>query len=254
LLAIGDVLVDVLASGLGHDARVRLVPGGSAANAGLAAARAGAQAVVIGRVGDDAAGRMLRAELLADGIAASLSVDGDQPTGTFLVLDGEVRVDRGANAAFAPEHLPASIEADATLVSGHLPADTVAAVLERSRAGWNAVAPARLERLPEGGNAVFLDEAEARRLLNEPPERAVPVLGERYRFAAVTCGEEGAIGILDGAVETVRPDERVASTGAFGAGDAFAAAALAALASGGMLREALVAGCRAGTLALSGPQ
>jgi sugar/nucleoside kinase (ribokinase family) len=197
---------------------------------------------------------MLRTELEAGGVAAALVVDGERPTGTFIVVDGEIRVDRGANAGFLPEHLPARIDADATLVSGHLPAETVVAVLERSHAPWNALAGAGLARLPEGGNAVFVDRDEARRLLEAPPVQAVALLGERYRLAAVTLGEEGVVATLDGVVEVVEPDERVSSAGAIGAGDAFAAAALVALASGRTLREALVAGCRAGVLAISGPQ
>jgi sugar/nucleoside kinase (ribokinase family) len=252
-VAIGDVLVDVAVSGGGHDAQARLAPGGAATNASLAATSAGADAVLIGRVGDDPAGRMLRTELEARGVRASLTIDPDRPTGTFLVVDGGVRVDRGANAGFLPEHLPQTLEADVTLVSGHLPVETASAALERSRAHWNALAAARLERLPEHGNAVVVDDVEARRLTGAPPEEAARLIGKRYRLACVTLGAGGAIGVLDGSVEHARPEELVAGDG-IGAGDAFAASVLIALASGAALREALVAGCRAGALALSTPK
>jgi sugar/nucleoside kinase (ribokinase family) len=254
LLAVGDVLIDVTASGEGHDARVRLVPGGSATNVALEAVRSGADAVLLGRVGDDAAGRMLRSELAGRGVRPSLSIDPERPTGTFLVVDGEVRVDRGATAAYLPDHIPSTLDADVTLVSGHLPADTVAACLERSRATWSALAPARLERLPEGGNAVFVDEGEAERLTGAPPAEAVRLLGDRYRLACMTLGARGAIGVLDGAVHTATADERVVSATSIGAGDAFAGSVLVALASGSTLFDALDGGCRAGALALSGPQ
>ena len=55
-VAVGELLVDVLAEGVGHDARIRLRPAGSAFNAAAAAAAAGAEATVIGTVGDDPPG------------------------------------------------------------------------------------------------------------------------------------------------------------------------------------------------------
>jgi sugar/nucleoside kinase (ribokinase family) len=252
-VAAGDVLVDVSASGTGHHAHVRLVPGGTATNAALEAARAGADAAVLGRIGDDPAGRMVQSELERAGIETSLSVDPELATGTFLLVDGEIRVDRGANAGLRPTHLPEALEGDVTLVSGHLDLDTVTAALERSRASWNALALARLDRLPDGGNAVFVDDVEARRLTGASPQEAARLLGERYRLACVTLGVEGAIGVLDGVVERAHPASVVAEVG-FGAGDAFAAAVLVALASGSRLPEALAAGCRAGALVLSGPE
>ena len=124
-IAVGDVFVDVLVAGSGHDADVRLAPGGSAVNAALSAAASGAAAEVCGRIGDDAGGRTIQAELAARGVRSSLAIDPDRPTGTFVMVNGEIRVDRGANAGFLPEHLPHAFEADATLVSGYLPAATV---------------------------------------------------------------------------------------------------------------------------------
>ncbi|HEX4745612.1 MAG TPA: carbohydrate kinase family protein [Gaiellaceae bacterium] len=251
-LAVGDVLVDVTATGREHDASVRLAPGGSATNAALEAVRAGAEAELVGRVGDDAAGRMLRSEVEARGVRASLTIDPDRPTGTFLVVDCEVRVDRGANAGFLPEYLPPVLEADATLVSGHLPEETVHAVLERSRAPWNALAAARLTQLPPGANAVFLNETEARRLTDEGPADTLRLLGQRYRLVCVTRGEDGAVGILDGEIAAAAAEPSLHTDASWGAGDAFAAAVLAALATGAGIGDALVAGCRAGALALSG--
>jgi ribokinase len=248
-LAIGDVMVDVLVSGGGHDAHVRLAPGGSAVNAAVSAARSGAAAEILGRIGDDPAGQMAQAKLAAEGVVTRLSVDPDRPTGTFLVVDGEIRVDRGANAGFLPEHLPPELEAAATLVSGHLSAPTVAASLERSRAPWNALAAARLTRLPDGGNAVFANSAEARALTGAQPAEAARLLGSRYRLVCVTLGTDGAIGRLDGVLESAKAESRSTSDDTPGAGDAFAAAVLVALSADAPLRAALTAGCRAGALA-----
>jgi sugar/nucleoside kinase (ribokinase family) len=250
-VAIGDLMVDVSVSGHGHEARVQLRPGGAATNAARSAAQAGADVMILGRIGDDAGGRMLERELARGGVATALTVDAARPTGTFLVVDGELRADRGANAGFLPEHVPTPLDATITLVSGHLPEATIAAALERSRARWNALAAARLRVLPDGGNAVFLDGAAATAITGLPPLEAIVVLGERYRLVCVTLGADGALALLDGCLEQVVPETRIASDGVFGAGDALAATVLVAVASGRSLGDALGAGCHAATLVLT---
>jgi sugar/nucleoside kinase (ribokinase family) len=248
-VAVGDVFVDVLVAGAGHDADIRLTPGGSAVNAALSAAAAGAAAEVCGYIGDDAGGRLVQAELAARGVRSSLMIDPDRPTGTFVTVNGEILVDRGANLAFLPEHLPLVVAADVTLVSGYLPAATVAAAMARSEADWNALAVAHLAQLPDGANAVFMNEDEARTVTGADPDDAVRSLRERYQLVCVTLGASGAIGALEGHLESVAAEPSVAPVGRPGAGDAFAAATLVALAAGASFRDALVYGCRAGTLA-----
>jgi sugar/nucleoside kinase (ribokinase family) len=90
----------------------------------------------------------------------------------------------------------------------------------------------------------------ARRLTGSEAEPAASALGKRYRLVCVTRGARGAIGVLDGrsALASTEPVEGDVP----GAGDAFAAAVLVALASGRPLDEALVAGCRAGRVAAGG--
>jgi sugar/nucleoside kinase (ribokinase family) len=250
-LAVGDVMVDVTALGAGHGARISLTPGGSAVNAATWAAIAGADATVVGRVGDDLGGRALRMELEERGVGADLSVDFEAATGTFLVADGEIRADRGANARFSPDHLPDRLEADVVLVSGYLPGPTVAEALERAEGVWLALAPGLLDPLPRGANAILVDEVEARRLTGSAPEEAARMLGERFRLACVTCGADGAVAMLDGQGETARP-EPVDNASPVGAGDAFAAGLLVALARGAGLREALEAGCSLGRAVAAG--
>lgn len=244
-VAVGDVMVDVSASGSGHAATIALAAGGSAVNAAFWAAAGGADATIVGRVGDDLAGRALRTALEERGVRASLSVDTDAPTGTFLVVDGEIRADRGANARLEPEHLPDRLTADVLLVSGYIPAHTVTAVLERADATWRALSPALLEPLPSGANAVLVNEDEARRLTGADPEEAAPLLGGEFRLACVTRAAAGAVAILDGRLETVM-SEPVDGVSPIGAGDAFAARFLISLARGEDLRVALETACLAG--------
>jgi ribokinase len=226
-VAVGELLVDVVADGLGHDARIRLSPAGSAFNAAVAAAAAGAEATVVGTVADDPGGRMILAELAARGVTAEVTV-ADGSTGTFLLADGEIRVDRGVAHDLV---LPARIDADVVLVSGYVPSAPEA--LARADAGWVALDAANLRVLPAGGNAVFASG----------PHHDVDALAEGRRLAVVTQGADGADAVLDGRRERVRPARSAAD--APGAGDVFAATLLVALARGEDLGEALSAATRA---------
>jgi sugar/nucleoside kinase (ribokinase family) len=244
-VAVGELLVDVLAEGSEHDARIRVRPGGSAFNAAVAAVEAGAQATVVGAVGDDPAGRMILAELRRRGVRAEVSVV-PGPTGTFVLAEDGVRVDRGVSQAV---EVPETLAADVVLVSGYLRAAAAEAALQRSRGGWVALDAASLPALPRGGNALVANEDAARRLTGHEAERAVRLLCDRYRLVCVTRGERGAVAALDGRVEmaaTTPVDGTMP-----GAGDALAAALLVALAGGRSLAEALVEGCRQGRAAAS---
>ncbi len=187
-VAVGDLMVDVVVAGRGHDAIARLAPGGTAANTAAWAASLGAKATAIGSVGDDAGGRLLRAELVLRGVEPLFVVDPTNPTGTFVVADGELLVDRGANATLDPSMLPPLPAADAVLVSGYLPSTTLDAALAQARADWVLLDAAALPALPEGGNALVANERQARALTGTGPEEAVRILAARYRLACVTRG------------------------------------------------------------------
>lgn len=247
-LAVGDLMIDVVVAGRDHDAVARFGPGGTAANASAWAAALGARGTALGAIGDDAGGRFLRAELVRAGVDPLLVVQPEAGTGIFVVADGELHVDRGANAALVPAALPRLPEADAALVSGYLPGDVLAAVLADVRAEWVMVDAATLAELPDGGNAVVTNERQARVLTGVDPEEAVRVLADRYRLACVTCGARGAVAVLDGRLERAEPAERALQE-VPGAGDAFAAGLLVALARGAALAEALGEGCRCGAAA-----
>ena len=240
-------MVDVVVSGRGHEARATVRPGGSAAIAAAWAAEAGADATVVGSVGDDFAGGALRAALEARGLNCLLNIDEEARTGTFLLVDGEIRADPGANARLTHTQLPERIEGDGVLVSGYLRPATVAAALERADARWIVLSPGPLEQLPPGANALFVNEDEALRLTGAEPEHAVRALGERFRVACVTRGAEGAVAVLDGELHAA--SAALVPKSALGAGDAFAAATIVALSGGAGLDEALAAGCEAGARA-----
>lgn len=273
VLAVGDVMVDVRvpaqALAGGHVVgKVRVHAGGSAANAAAWAAAAGVRAGIIGRVGDDFAGRALRGELQGRGIEARLAADAEVPTGCVLALGERIVAERGANARLGPGDLPSTLAASAVLVSGYilLQEDSEAAglaALERSRSDWVAVdaASARLldrygrERFlqaTESATVLLLNEDEAFALTDEDAEQAARALADLYRLVCVKRGAGGAVASFERALRRAEAPQ-IAVDDATGAGDAFAGALLAALARGDSVDAALEAACRAGAAAAASP-
>ena len=223
LVTVGDVMVDVVADRLptaGERAhgRVDLRAGGSAVNAALVARSLGAEVQVVGRVGRDPAGDLVVTALEERGVDARLARDGQLPTGTAIALRDGVVADRGANAHLSVGDLPSPLRGDALLVSGFAlfqegSRDAALAALERFEGPWTAVdlASPRLARLDFNARVVFATQQEA---------EAVPGLEERFELVCL----KGGYG-----VERKSP---------FGAGDAFAAAFLVALAGGAEVAKA----------------
>ena len=245
-------------------ADIALRAGGSAVAAALAAAEAGASATVVGRVGADAAGDLVRSELAAAGVAAELARDRDRPTGLAVAFPGPTVVAaRGANAAFAPDDVPEAVEGDALFVSGFAlfqagSSDAAALAIERFTGRWIGIdvaspalaADARDAGIPSsaGRTVVFATVEEARALTGAGPEEAVQELGSRFAVACVKLGEEGALAVADG-IQVQRRADEVEGGSPFGAGDAFAGAFLAALSAGHDLGSALESACAAGARA-----
>src|SRR4051812_11765081 len=113
MACVGEVMLDVFVAATDRHGPIRVQVGGAPVNAARAA---GDSAVVVGRIGNDAAGAAIRAQLPG----ARLAIDSRLPTGTYVELaDGTVYADRGANAALALEDvLP--LDVDAILLSGNV--------------------------------------------------------------------------------------------------------------------------------------
>jgi len=266
LIAVGDVFLDVLVPGgvpgAGEQAHaaVEVRAGGSAVTAALVAAARGAESTVVGRVGDDVAGRAVAGALESVGVRPRLAVDPERPTGALVAAgrgsERGVVAAPGANAAFAPGDVPATLVADAVLVSGYtlLQAQSAAAgraALERAAAAWVAVdvAAAGLVRAlgatavldaASGTNVLLANEDEARELTSgAEAERAVRVLARAFDVACVKRGSRGAVACSRGTVAVAEATE--IDGNALGAGDVFDAAFLLALAGGSALDSALQA-------------
>ncbi len=281
IVVLGDVMVDVvarlsgpLAPGSDAPAVIRFHGGGSAANTAAWLAEAGAEPVLVGRVGDDERGRGAREELAAAGVEARLAADPELPTGTCIVLvapDGErtMAPDAGANDGLSDADLPD----DLLVAGGHLHVAGYALLRRGSRPAARSAISRALGRgmtvsvdpssaallspdfldHAEGAGLLLPNEDEARMLSGEAdPERAARVLTARFGEVIVTLAAEGALWTdgHDNAHGEAIPVEVVDSTGA---GDAFAAGLLAARLDGASPAEALAAGARLAARAVAGP-
>lgn len=271
VVTVGDVMLDVrveadaLEEGGDVHGRVLVRPGGSASNAAVWAAHAGARARVHGRVGTDTAGALIRDELMRRGVEPALVIDPAADTGTMLVVhepgERSMVADRGANGRLAPDDLPERIEAKAVLVSGYLllfePTFAAAsAALERARARFVAVDAASWPMVRDFGvdrffdvtrpaNTILVNEREAEVLTGRRGDDAADVLAQRFSVVCVKLGEAGAVMSWEGLVIRYGavPIRELDPTGA---GDAFDGVLLAQLAAGRSPGDALHAACRAG--------
>ena len=250
-VAVGDLLLDVeLARGAdAHGASIRVRAGGTALHAAVAAAAAGAHSTAVGRIGDDDAGALLRRALERGGVTPTLAVDPEAPTGTFVLLDGEPLVDRGANRNLVPADLP-PLDVAALLVSGYAlaHADSRPAALAALAGGarWTGATGGADDYA--GVRVLVLNAAEARRLTGAEPEEAARTLAGRHELACVTLGADGALLAHGDAIERCRVEQVVVKPSR-GAGDALAAVLLVELARGLGAAAALASACEAGTRA-----
>lgn len=279
LICVGDVMLDVhvaagaLARGGDVHGRVRVMPGGTSANAAVGAAWAGASVAVVGAVGEDPAGHVLVTSLRDRGVDVGGLVPSSEPTGTMLVVveagERSMVADRGANAALRVDDLPPTLRAGAVLVSGYLllqepTTETAIEALARAdaplvaveAASWPLVAAFGADRLLEAASAatvVFANAEEARALTGREPAEAAAELGTRFRIAAVKCGDRGALVCVDGEVRHHGVDP-VLEVDPTGAGDAFDGVFLSSLARGEDPAAAADAACRAGAIVAATPE
>jgi sugar/nucleoside kinase (ribokinase family) len=279
VLVVGDAGLDVLAR---HDgpivpdgdrrAEVRTALGGAGANTAAWLAHSGADTVLVGRVGDDPAGRQVRSELGAAGVRCALTVDPLAHTCCVVVLvDGHGRrtmlPDRGAGTRLQAADLAPDLLAEA----GHLHLSGYVLLDESSRpAGVAMLAAARAAGLttsvdPQSAGLItdpagFLAAVSGVDLLLPNTDELAALTGstdpasagallDAVGAVAVTRGADGACWVdRDGVVSvSAVPTACVDSTGA---GDAFDAATLIAWLAGAERADVLAAGVTAGTRAV----
>jgi ribokinase len=239
-----------------------IYPGGKGANQAVAAGRLGGDVAMVGRVGDDDHGRLLRASLQAASVdTAAVMTDPDAATGVAVITidatgQNQIVLAPGANHRLRPE----DVERHRGLVEGaavvllqlEVPLETVATAARIARdAGVTVVldpAPARaeaLELLPLV-DVLTPNETELRLLAGAPSGPASPseallmartLLGRGARAVVAKLGAAGAV-LVSAEGERTWPAPVVKAVDTTAAGDAWNGAFAVALAEGREMRDA----------------
>ncbi|MBT6203116.1 MAG: ribokinase [Rhodospirillaceae bacterium] len=239
-------------------------PGGKGANQAVAAARAGAEVVMVGCVGRDGFGDELLEIVSAADVDTSLIDHVEAPTGIALVTvadDGEnqIIVASGANMAAGHEMVSDDLlgECSTVLLQMETPLREVFTLTGRAKAAGKRVilnaAPAG-PIMPETLDILIVNEGEAAVVAAEIglEERAAGDVAQRLAqthglTTIVTLGAQGAVAIGPDAhwrigSLVVQPVDSV------GAGDAFSGVFAAGLDNGMELADALRCAAVAGSL------
>ena len=240
-----------------------LLPGGQAATAAVACRRWGLRSRYVGKVGDDAAGRLQREEFAREGIEVHLiEVPNCASQLAFIIVDqstGERTIlwQRDERLDLRPEELPQEWIRGARLVhvDGHPCAPAAVAVRWAREAG--AVVTADLDNLYPGIE-VLLEGVDFMISSREFPERllgvpdlleSLPEITRRFgcRVSGATLGRDGVVA-WDGTQFHYCPAFCVDTVDTTGAGDVFHAGFAYALLRGDALPAVLEFACAAAAL------
>ncbi|HEX4131270.1 MAG TPA: ribokinase [Pirellulales bacterium] len=252
---------------------MRWFPGGKGANQAVAAVRLGADVTLVGRVGDDEHGAVIRAALVAAGIDDSALQTTSRCTSQVAIIavdrqgQNTIAVVPGASARLSPADVgrfeTVIAAADAVLVQLEVPVETsIAAIAAARRHGVvSIVDPAPVPSTPvprELWNADIVNpnqtEAEAITGVAVPGPASAPVATDALRrlgarAVVLKLGEHGAY-LCDGDREGVQvPSWPVAAIDVTAAGDAFTAALAIAWVEGRSPTDAVRFAAAAGALA-----
>lgn len=251
----------------------RTVPGGKGANQAVACARLGGKVILIGGVGDDDFGTVLRDGLISDGIDVSgVMRTSAVGTGVAVILVEDTGQNRIMLASGANGRLKVSdIEAAGALIQGAamliVQLEVPMAVVQRAvEIAYGAGVPVLLNPapaaiLPEGLLAqisiLVPNETEASLLAG------IPVVDASSAFAAarlfrqrgvgcvvVTLGDQGVV-VVDDTGERHAPAQLVKAVDTTGAGDTFIGGLSLALVEGTTLDAAVDLGQRSSALCVT---
>jgi ribokinase len=274
ILVVGDIAWDVLMRPSGElvwgadvFGRVDLFPGGSAANVAVWATRGGAAVSLVGQVGEDLLGELMRAHLSSEGVARFVQT---VPGGHTMRIGVVIRQD--AEHAFVTDHshplrlsqadLPHALldGVDAVFLNGYavFMAGTAAFAADllaeaRRRRILVAFDPSSFSLIRHYGASRLLDEIGPLDVLLANEEEARTLLGggdlsgllSRAALAVIKRGGDGAIALRPGQ-QLAAAAEPIVVADTTGAGDAFDAAFLVEYLEHRDLARALAAANRLG--------
>lgn len=247
------------------------IPGGKGANQAVAAARAGGNVSMIGRVGNDDFGQRLLCNLRGNGVNVSaIMISEGVSTGTAMITvddkgENAICVAPGANAKVCPTDVADQMEllgqADAVVIQMEIPQETVVyAIRQAHRLNKPVIlnpAPAPLEPDPALYDVEVLipNQSESSQLCGEAVGDittaklvGASLVNRGVRNVVITLGRRGAVAITaEGTYECSPFNVKVVDT--TGAGDAFCGAFAVHFARTKDLGHALRYAAAAGALA-----
>ena len=247
-------------------------PGGKGANQAVAAARLGAACRMIGRVGDDAFGKALSADLQAEGIDCQYihRTPGTSSGAAIIIVDAKgensIIVAGGANNDLTPDDIfyceKAFEAADVVVLQLEIPIPTVRATLDVARRNRCKVvldpAPAPKRMSPElfAVDVISPNATEAELLTGQKTgedrvekQVALELIASGAKAAVLKLGHRGSLVVAaDGHFYRV-PAYKVSVIDTTAAGDAFTAALAVAVGRGDNLKNAAKFANAAGALA-----
>lgn len=218
-----------------------ILPGGKSANQAVAAGRLGGTVRMIGAVGDDGNGTLLRESVASAGVDTThVAVRQGVATGTAVITvdaagENTIVISGGANATVTPEDVPADALDDAGVLGLCLEV-SIDVVLAAARAGRAAGATVLTNLSPFGAVPQELLDLTDVLLVNE---HEAAELGEHgVARSIVTRGGAGCT-VHDGDADPVDVDAvRVDPVDTTGCGDAFMGAVALRLDAGDSLVDA----------------
>lgn len=224
-----------------HGSDLQTLPGGKSANQAVAAGRLGGAVRMIGAVGDDGNGTLLRDSVAAAGVDTThVAVREGVATGTAVItVDGAgentIVISGGANATLGPDDVPADAFADAGVLGLCLEV-SIDVVLAAARAARAAGVTVLTNLSPFGAVPAELLELTDVLLVNE--HEAAELGDHGVARSIVTRGGAGCV-VHDGDDDPVTVDAvQVDPVDTTGCGDAFMGAVALRLAAGDALVEA----------------
>ncbi|CAN5223463.1 ribokinase [soil metagenome] len=235
-------------------------PGGKGANQAVAAARAGGVAtLMLLALGEDAAAQVIENSLRGAGVTLNVLRTPGVATGSAFVClsdnaENAITVIPGANAALAPEHLPALAGVSHLLLQLETPLATVTAYAQKARAVGVHVAlnAAPAQALPDALLAALdvlvVNEGELTAIVGPAANLAEALARLSVPTVVVTLGARGCLA-RSGGRHLLQAAFAIRAVDSTAAGDTFCGVLIAALSQGHELAIALKRASAAAALA-----